>query len=340
MKTAAEMFEDFKTLASEERTVLFQLIRNALYPNAEVPLETIMQELRDARFSKGFICPHCESKSVKRHGFYDGRQRYKCKDCNKTFSDTTNTVITGTHYPDKWLAYVECMLQGMSLRKIAEQLKIHVSTAFFWRHKILLALMREPSESLKGIIEADETYMLESLKGKNRVKKLGTRKARNRGGVSQFRGISREQVCILVAVDRNGEIVSQVAGYGRISSMEIEGVIGDYLKDATCICTDAGKNFITYAKEKELEHYVLNARKGERVKGIYHIQHVNNYHKRWKDWMAKFQGVATKYLNHYLEYFRYLERFKSMGAKRMKQDMLVRAFVHSNHCSVEYLRTI
>jgi len=135
MKTAVEMFEAFKRLASEERKALFQLIRSLLYPNAEAPLEAIMQELRDARFSRGFVCPHCESESVKRHGFYEGRQRYKCKDCNKTFSDTTNTVLTGTHYPDKWLAYVECMLQGMSLRKIAEQLKIHVSTAFFWWNK-------------------------------------------------------------------------------------------------------------------------------------------------------------------------------------------------------------
>ena len=203
-----------------------------------------------------------------------------------------------------------------------------------------MALMREPSESLRYIVEADETYLLESLKGKNRVKKLGTRKARKRGGVSKYKGISREQVCVLVAVDRNGEAVSQVAGYGRISSMEIEGVIGDYLKDATCICTDAGKNFVAYAKEKDLEHYALNASKKERVKGIYHIQHVNNYHKRWKDWMIRFQGVATKYLNHYLEWFRYLERFKSMGTKRMRQDMLIRAFIHSHHITVKYLNTI
>jgi hypothetical protein len=36
--------------------------------------------------------------------------------------------------------------------------------------------------------------------------------------------------------------------------------------------------------------------------GIYHIQHVNNYHKRLKDWMARFGvgGVATKYLDHCL----------------------------------------
>lgn len=47
----------------------------------------------------------------------------------------------------------------------------------------------------------------------------------------------------------NGEIVSQVTEYGRISSMEVEGVIGDYIKDATCICTDAGKNFITFCRE-------------------------------------------------------------------------------------------
>jgi hypothetical protein len=80
MKTADEMFEAFKNLASEERKDLFQLIRNALYPNAEVPLDLVMQELRDARFSKGFVCPQCESKLIKRHGFSNGRQRYKCKD--------------------------------------------------------------------------------------------------------------------------------------------------------------------------------------------------------------------------------------------------------------------
>ena len=43
---------------------------------------------------------------------------------------------------------------------------------------------------LKGIVEADETYVLESRKG---ARGLG-RKARRRGGKAKKRGLSREQV--------------------------------------------------------------------------------------------------------------------------------------------------
>jgi len=230
------------------------------------------------------------------------------------------------------------MVQDMPLRKIAEQLNIHISTAFYWRHKILMSLMREPMDSLKGIVEADELYILESNKGKNQVKKLGSRKARKRGGVSQFRGISREQVCILFAADRKVGVIAQMAGFGRVNSVEIEGVIGEYLKDATCFCTDAGKSFITYAKDNGIEHHVLNASKGERVKGIYHIQHINAYHSRFRKWFAKFQGVATKYINHYLEWFRYIELHKRLSTRNKKQDMLIRAFVNSRHVPTNSLK--
>jgi hypothetical protein len=38
------------------------------------------------------------------------------------------------------------------------------------------------------------------------------------------------------------------------------------------------------------------SKEGDVKKAIYHLQHVNSYHKRLKDWMQRFQGVATKYL--------------------------------------------
>lgn len=339
MRTAEEVFQMvISYMPSDERDKLYALIHNYLYPNSEVPFETVIQELRDARFSEGIACPHCKSLNNKKNGKARGHQRYLCKDCKKSFGDTSVSLLTRTRYPEKWLPYFECMVQGMPLRKIAEHLKIHVSTAFFWRHKILLGLMREPMESLKGIVEADELYMLESHKGKNQVNKLGTRKARKRGGVSQYRGISREQVCILFAADRKSGVIAQMAGYGRVNNLEIEGVIGDYLKDATCFCTDAGKSFLTYAKEKGIEHHVLNASKGERVDGIYHIQHINAYHSRFRKWIAKFQGVATKYINSYLEWFRYIELHKRLSTRDKKQDMLIRAFVNSRHVPTNNLK--
>jgi hypothetical protein len=44
------------------------------------------------------------------------------------------------------------------------------------------------------------------------------------------------------------------------------------------------------------------------IGGIYHIQNVNAYHSRLKKWIAKFNGVATKYLANYLGWHRLRER--------------------------------
>jgi hypothetical protein len=31
------------------------------------------------------VCPHCESTNINKNGTIEGKQRYKCKDCKKTF---------------------------------------------------------------------------------------------------------------------------------------------------------------------------------------------------------------------------------------------------------------
>jgi transposase-like protein len=52
----------------------------------------------------------------------------------------TNTPFSGSRYPEKWVKYIEMMVEGYTLPKIAERLKIHISTSFYWRHKILNVL--------------------------------------------------------------------------------------------------------------------------------------------------------------------------------------------------------
>ena len=44
--------------------------------------------------------------------------------------------------------------------------------------------------------------------------------------------------------------------------------------------------------------------------GVFHIQNVNAYDSRLKNWMRRFHGVATKYLEHYLGWRRLLERYR------------------------------
>ena len=122
------------------------------------------------------------------------RQRYRCKDCQKTFTDVTNTPLQWSHLPHKWLDFIQCMIEGYSLRKASELIDVHYVTLFYWRHKILSALKQMDFDQFSGIVEMDETYFLYSEKGKRNLK---GRKARKRGGASQFRGIEqRTNLCI------------------------------------------------------------------------------------------------------------------------------------------------
>lgn len=59
------------------------------------------------------------------------------------------------------------------------------------------------------------------------------------------------------------------------------------------------------------------------VNGVYHIQNVNSYHSRLKRWINRFNGVATKYLQHYLAWFRYLDSKEYENTTANKKNMLV-----------------
>jgi len=48
--------------------------------------------------------------------------------------------------------------------------------------------------------------------------------------------------------------------------------------------------------------------KREYTYGSYHIQNVNAYISRLKRWMCRFNGVATRYLDNYLGWWRMIDR--------------------------------
>ncbi len=60
-----------------------------------------------------------------------------------------------------------------------------------------------------------------------------------------------------------------------------------------------------------------------RTKGFYHIQNVNNYHRRLKGWIQRFNGVATKYLDNYLAWFQTLESIKHQRNEVTINDFII-----------------
>jgi transposase-like protein len=190
-----------------------------------------LEQVADDRFQNGVFCPHCgESGLYVRFGFTKGKQRYRCNSCGKTFIATTNSVFAFSKKPlELWRKYMDCMAQGMSIRKAAATCSLNTQTAFIWRHKILDALSRtfENSEQkLKGIVEADETYFALSFKGKKPKSFVypNDRAPHKRGSENHVRGLSREQVCVPCAIDREKIIVSKAASLGRPAVTDIRQI--------------------------------------------------------------------------------------------------------------------
>lgn len=66
--------------------------------------EPVFQEINERKNNDGYTYIHCFSKQVVRFREYTvkvctkdvERQRYRCKDCEKTFTDVTNTILYRT----------------------------------------------------------------------------------------------------------------------------------------------------------------------------------------------------------------------------------------------------
>ncbi|MTI70865.1 MAG: IS1 family transposase [Firmicutes bacterium] len=53
--------------------------------------DNLLLQIMSERFEEGVKCPHCKSTYVIKHGKYQGKQRYKYKEYQKTLSDVTLT---------------------------------------------------------------------------------------------------------------------------------------------------------------------------------------------------------------------------------------------------------
>jgi len=251
-------------------------------------------------------CKHCDSKDYVKWGKRAGIQRYKCKMCSKTFNQLSNTPLARLRNKNEWLKNTQEMIKGTSLEATAKVCNIAISTAFRWRHKFLELLSHLDPTELKGIVEVDETYFRESHKGER-----GLKSPKKRGEKAKKPGLSSEQIPVLVARDRNGATLSRQLG--AVNIYNISATLVPIIQKDSVICTDGHAVYATVAKNCKALHKPLNIKSGIKVREkIYHIQNVNAYDSRMKLWIKRFHGVATKYLQRYVGWWRVLDTFKNI----------------------------
>lgn len=178
-------------------------------------------------------CPHCSSENYIRFGKYKDIQRYKCKNCKKTFSDRTNSPW---YYSKKnnelWKIFWDLQVNQTPLNKCAQILHINIATAFYWRHKILNALefITEPI-SLYDTISMTKRTIMENIKGKS---KSALHKS--------------NKIWYTVAVDVNDQILVKPFSLNKWDKNAFNKHVLNKICDNCCILTFG-------------DHYIFNATK-------------------------------------------------------------------------------
>ena len=173
------------------------------------------------------------------------------------------------------------------------------------RHKILFVLEQEEANNptkLEGVCDADETYILESFKGKKFPQDFW-RKPRKHGAVATGPGISHEYICVCAGIERDGCAIATAVNRASAGKDDIEQVFGGRVGNTTVILSDGAKGYSVLEEAGKCS--VLNAKneRTNRTDAFYNINTVNGFHSFIKERNRCARGFATKYLNRYNSLF-------------------------------------
>jgi transposase-like protein len=299
----AKLLARVDLLNEEQRSVLRELLTRP--PSATKQVTSLLDGAMPHQ------CPACGSNRIASWGRAHGLPRYRCRDCRRTFNSLTATSLARLRRRDIWLGFGLALQEGQSVRCSANTCGVARSTAFRWRHRFLGAARQ--TEILSGIVEADETFLRRSYKGARLW--LPTAKAspprprpRRRGLSSTISGASlRERVPVLIMRDRSGNTAQEVLP--GLAAPDFYDAIAPHVAQDALLCSDGARAYAFAARKIGLHHEAVNTQAGEHVRdGVFHIQNVNAYDSRLKDWMCRFHGVATRYLPNYLTWRNMIER--------------------------------
>ena len=280
---------------------------------------TLNRELAE---TKPDSCPCCGDIDAIfiRKGIQRGKQRFQCKSCGHKFTYDTKRLTSHSQQPvESWAVVLEDTLALESLDATAEKISVCHSTAFHMRHKLLayMEVAMSVSAPLEALIEADETYVLESQKGT----RVTHRKPRKHGEGASKRGLSDEHLCVCVASDRENHVVARCVNRAKPSSEDLVNALAEHIAGKSLILCDGATSYNYLAEKTDCQKVSLVGH--ESYNKVYHLNTVNSLHSRFKEMLRKFRGVATKYLNRYATLFALIvmtaEHSVAEGADRVRR---------------------
>jgi transposase-like protein len=259
-------------------------------------------------------CPFCGSENVCR--FTNGKI-FKCreKECRNKFSVTVGTIYENTKIPlSKWFLATYILAvhsKGISSLQLASWLDVTQKTAWHLNHRIRQMLANTAPELLKGIVEADESY----VGGKEGNKHKSKRKVR---------GGAKNKTMVFGAIERDGKVKTRV-----ISATDLKNItqaIDDFIAPGSTMITDEHN---AYNKvHKKFNHRKVNHRNEEYVRYEDIVVHTNSIEGFWNILKKQINGihhsVSPKHLQRYCDE----SAFRYNGRKLLQDERFANALTN------------
>lgn len=280
------------------------------------------------RWGNKIRCAYCNSNLISGRNTDD---RFHCKNCNKSFSVTTNTLLHNTRLPLKtWLysfAIVSDAKKGISAKQLERNLGVHYETAWTIGHKIRELMIIENKEiELSGILEMDETYIggkprkfnngstfesdktYKNIELDKRIKELkqdGFRFNRKKGNsaqsdISPKRGRGTDKTPVAGIVQRDGNVIAQVMK--NTTYTDLKKLVNKYVDNSeSVIITDEYKAYNKFSQI--IEHIKVDHQQMYSYKGV----NTNSIESFWaivkRGIIGQYHQVSLKYLPNYIAEF-------------------------------------
>lgn len=254
--------------------------------------------LCDLRWPDGVVkCPRCKDSHVRPVG--KKPFHWQCRHCNKNgyrFSVTTKTIFENTKYPlVTWfqVAYLMCQAKkGISALQIHRQIGSgSYETAWYMCTRIRSAMQGSVLEPLKGIVEADETW----IGGKDKNRHYSKRSHAQGPHLS-------EKMMVIGAISRKGNVVAQMVEETGFRTLE-NFVKQTVSNKVTLMATDQNPAY-RHLKQLGYEHGTVDHHKQQYVVGAIHTNTIEGFWSLLKRGIVgTFHKVNREYLPLYLNEF-------------------------------------
>ena len=114
------------------------------------------------------------------------------------------------------------------------------------------------------------------------------------------------------------------SGRGPVTLRQLAHCLKPLLSPDTLLISDFAAAYRAFASRHGITHETVNLRASIWARGAIHLNHVNGWYGRFKRWLVRFHGVASRYLVHYAPWRRALDT-RSLPAPAQLPAAVVKA---------------